>query len=103
MLVRPTTSRMALSATALMVPSGFWTLNRKFAAPMSSDEPGAAGFTIQNTAKSTSTMFSSPVSIKLSSATSRMEAPRRGSSPVRMPMSMRLTRVTCGVSTVSIG
>ena len=28
MLERPTTSRIALSATAFTVPSGFWMLNR---------------------------------------------------------------------------
>ena len=49
-------------------------------------------------------MFSSPVSIKLSSGTSRGSAlVRRMSSATRMPMSMRLTRVTLGVSTVSTG
>ena len=34
MLVRPMTSRIALSATALMVASGFWMLNRKSAASL---------------------------------------------------------------------
>ena len=38
---------------------------------------GAVGLTFQNTEKSTSTMFSSPVSIRLSSGTSRMVRPRR--------------------------
>ncbi len=33
MLERPTTSRMALSATAFTVPSGCWMLNRKSPAP----------------------------------------------------------------------
>jgi hypothetical protein len=48
-------------------------------------------------------MFSSPVSIRLSSGTSRMVVPRRKSSPTRMPMSILLTRSACGVSAVSIG
>ena len=93
--MRPITSRMALSATAFTVPSGFWMLNRYSPAP--------SGLITQNTEKSTSTMFSSPVSIRLSSGTSRMVVPRRRSSTSRMPISMRLTRVTFGVSTVSTG
>ena len=60
----PTISRMALSATAFTVPSGFWMLNRK----------SGALVIRQNTTKSTSTMFSSPVSIRLSSGTSRIVA-----------------------------
>ena len=60
----------------------------------------------QNTTKSTSTIFSSPVSIRLSSGTSRtaLEAsrPSKAEEP-RMPISMRLTRVTFGSSTCSIG
>ena len=61
------------------------------------------GLTIQSTVKSTSTIFSSPVSIRLSSGTSRTVLPRRRSSTMRMPISMRFTRVTFGRSTVSIG
>ena len=95
MLERPTTSRMALSATAFTVPSGFWMLNRYSPTPF--------GLIRQNTEKSTSTMFSSPVSIRLSSGTSRMVVPRRRSSTSRMPMSILLTRSAFGVSTVSIG
>ena len=57
-----------------------------------------------STVKSTSTMFSSPVSIRLSSGTSRMERPRRaGSSISVMPMEMVETRNAFGSSTVSIG
>ena len=52
----PTTSRMALSATSLTVVSGFWMLNRYFSASLMR----------QKTTKSMSTMFSSPVSIRLS-------------------------------------
>ena len=43
-------------------------------------------------------MFSSPVSIRLSSGTSRTVAPRRMSSTTRMPMSILLTRSAFGVS-----
>lgn len=64
MFRRPITSRMALSAMALMVPSGFWMLNTKSEA--------LSGFTRHCTSKSRSTMFSSPVSIRLSSGTSRL-------------------------------
>ena len=57
-----------------------------------------------NTVKSTSTMFSSPVSIRLSSGTSRMVRPRRaGSSISVMPMLKVETRSAFGSSTVSIG
>ena len=61
MLDWPTISRMALSATSFTVISGFWMLNRYCWASLMR----------QNTTKSTSTMFSSPVSIRLSSGTSR--------------------------------
>ena len=51
-----------------------------------------------------SMMFSSPVSIRLSSITSRSDPVRRASPvPERKPISIRLTRVTLGVSAVSIG
>jgi hypothetical protein len=56
-----------------------------------------------STEKSTSTMFSSPVSIRLSSGTSRIVVPRRRSSTTRMPMSILLTRKAFGVSAVSMG
>jgi hypothetical protein len=57
-----------------------------------------------STVKSTSTMFSSPVSIRLSSGTSRMVRPRRdGSSISVMPIEMVETRSAFGSSTVSIG
>ena len=39
MSVRPITSRMALSATAFTVPSGFWMLNRYLPAPARLDLP----------------------------------------------------------------
>src|SRR5450755_3859229 len=78
---------MALSATALMVLSVFCTLNRK------SD----ALLTIHSTVKSTSTMFSSPVSIRLSSGTSRVALPRRGSSITRMPISIGQMIVEAGL------
>ena len=61
MFDRPTTSRMELSATAFTLPAGSCMLNRKFSALLIS----------QNTEKSISTMFSSPVSIRLSSGISR--------------------------------
>jgi hypothetical protein len=48
-------------------------------------------------------MFSSPVSIRLSSGTSRVVVPRRASSTRRMPTWIGCTTVTFGVSTVSIG
>ncbi len=84
MLERPTTSRIALSATAFTVPSGFWMLNRKSPTAWGST---AFGLMRHSTVKSTSTMFSSPVSIRLSSGTSRMVRPRRaGSSISVMPM-----------------
>jgi len=87
---------MALSATAFTVPSGFWMLNRKLPTP--------SGLIRHSTVKSTSTMFSSPVSIRLSSGTSRMVRPRRpGSSPRVMPMLSVETRSAFGSSTVSIG
>ena len=87
---------MALSATAFTVPSGFWMLNKY--------SPTPVGFTFHNTEKSTSTIFSSPVSIRLSSGTSRtVVPPLRTSSTARMPMSILLTRSALGVSTFSIG
>ena len=92
---RPITSRMALSATAFTVPSGFWMLNRYWPTPV--------GFTFHSTAKSTSTMFSSPVSIRLSSGTSRTPPPPRLLSIWRTPMSILLMRSAFGVSAVSIG
>ncbi len=93
---RPITSRIALSATAFTVPAGVWMLNR--------NSPTPVGFTFHSTEKSTSTMFSSPVSIRLSSGTSRVVVPpRRISSTTRMPMSILLTRSAFGVSTDSIG
>ena len=96
MLDLPTTSRIALSATAFTVPSGFWMLNRKSATPF--------GLMRHSTVKSTSTIFSSPVSIRLSSGTSRMVRPRRaGSSISVMPMLKVETRSAFGSSTVSIG
>ena len=95
MLERPITSRIALSATAFTVPSGAWMLNRK--------SPNPFGLTFHSTAKSTSTMFSSPVSIRLSSGTSRVVGPRRTSSTMRMPISVLITRKAGAVRTVSIG
>ena len=50
-----------------------------------------------------STMFSSPVSIRLSFGTSRVEPLRPTSDGPMKPTSTRLTRVTLGVNTVSIG
>ena len=72
MLDWPTISRMALSATSFTVISGFWMLKRYFCASLMR----------QNTTKSTSTMFSSPVSIRLSSGTSR-HARRSRARPAR--------------------
>ena len=66
MLRRPITSRIALSLIALIVPSGFWRLNTKSEA--------FSGLTRHCTSKSRSTIFSSPVSIRLSSGTSRRRA-----------------------------
>ena len=97
MSVRPITSRMALSATAFTVPSGFWMLNRYL--PTLS----GLGSMRHSTEKSTSTMFSSPVSIRLSSGTSRTVVPRRRSSTMRMPTSILRTCSALGVSTVSTG
>ena len=81
---RPTISRMALSATAFTEPSGSSMLNRYF----------EASLITQNTAKVTSTMFSSPVSIRLSSLRSRPAPPW---SSVLWPTVTRFTRVTLGV------
>ena len=92
---RPITSRMALSATAFTVPSGFWMLNRY--------SPTPVGFTRHSTEKLTSTMFSSPVSIRLSRGTSRVAPAPRPVSISRVPMSILLTRSALGVSAVSIG
>ena len=61
-LVRPTSSRMALSATALMVSPWFLMLKAK--------SSGWAGSICQITRNLTSAIFSSPVSIRLSSGTS---------------------------------
>ena len=55
----------------------------------------------QNTTKSMSTMFSSPVSIRLSARSPR-EAPVRAAA-VRDPISMMFCRVTLGRRTSSIG
>ena len=76
MLERPITSRIALSATAFTVPSGFWMLNRK--------SPTPSGLIRHSTVKSTSTMFSSPVSIRLSSGhVAHRSLPRRDGSSIR--------------------
>ena len=91
--VWPITSRIALSAVSFTVASGLRMLNRNL----------PASLITQNTVKSMSTMFSSPVSIRLSSAMSRTGTPRVVSPTLRRPTSMRLTRVTLGVSTDSIG
>ena len=56
----PTTSRMTLSATALMVASG-WRITNRYCSAFAMR---------QNTAKLISTMFWSPVSIRLSAGTS---------------------------------
>jgi hypothetical protein len=58
----------------------------------------------QKTTKLTSTMFSSPVSIMLSSRTPvTPPAPPRVPAPERMPISVRFCRVTLGRRTSSIG
>ncbi len=59
--MRPITSRIELSATAFTTTSGLRTLNRY----------ATASLIFQNTAKLMSMMFSSPVSIRLSSGTLR--------------------------------
>ena len=58
MVLRPTTSRITLSAMALTVSRGFSTLKAK--------SSGAAESMRQFTRKCTATMFLSPVSIRLS-------------------------------------
>ena len=94
MSVWPITSRMALSAAFFTVVSGSRILNRYW----------PASLITHRTVKSMSMMFSSPVSIRLSSITSRSVPVRRASPvPERKPISIRLTRVTLGVSAVSIG
>jgi hypothetical protein len=90
-LERPITARIALSPTAFTVASGACTLKRK--------SPTWFGFTFHSTEKSTSTMFSSPVSIRLSCGMALIVLPRRRSKP----MSILLTRSACGLSAVSIG
>ncbi|MNT97097.1 hypothetical protein D3C72_2393390 [compost metagenome] len=52
--------------------------------------------------KSMSTMFSSPVSIRLSSPTSVWREARTDST-VRKPTSVVMTLVTCGLITLPIG
>ena len=90
-------SRITLSAAAFTVFSGSRMLNRYW----------AASPIFHSTTKLMSTMFSSPVSISASSVTSRDAGGRwpacAGAAAERKPISIRLTRVTCGVITVSIG
>ena len=82
--VLPATSRIALSATAFTASSGSRRLNRYF----------FASAIRQVTLNSMSTMFSSPVSIRLSS----------GRSPgLEPPTSMRFRSVTGAFSARSIG
>jgi hypothetical protein len=69
--------------------------------PSSNQGGGPWGTGSQSIEKLTSTMFSSPVSIRLSSGTSRIVV--RRSSTSRMPISMRLTRVTLGVRPMGYG
>ena len=57
----------------------------------------------QKTTKSMSTMFSSPVSIRLSARSSRAAPPTRPVPAERMPISMMFWRVTFGRRTSSIG
>ena len=89
----PTISRMALSATSFTVISGFWMLKRYCCASLMR----------QKTTKSTSTMFSSPVSIRLSSRHVAHGAEAARAWPARMPISMMFCRVTLGRRTSSIG
>ncbi len=93
MLRRPITSRIALSEIALMVPSGFWRLNTKSEA--------FSGLTRHCTSKSRSTMFSSPVSIRLSSGTSRVRPWPFG--PARKPIWIEFWEPTSGFTTPPIG
>ena len=81
---------MALSATSFTVSSGFWILKRYFFASLMR----------QRTTKPTTTMFSSPVSIRLSAGTSRPPRPARADSK---PISMMFCAVTFGSRTSSIG
>ena len=86
----PTASRIMLSATAFTASSGLLTLKRKSGA--------LPGLMRHCTEKLISTMFSSPVSIRLSSGTVIGAPPEE-----RMPISMLVMFVTAGVSAVSIG
>ena len=89
------TSLIAVSAAAFTVPSGSCILNKKL----------PASFITQNTEKSMFTIFSSPVSIKLSWGTSA--TPPDEEKPLSLsdlkPISILFTFVTFGVNTLSTG
>ena len=84
---------MAVSAAALTVTTGLCILNKNF----------PASFITQKTEKSMFTIFSSPVSIKLSSATSPIPEVLHVSLADLNPTSILFTFVTLGVRTVSTG
>ena len=86
--VIPITSRITLSETDFTLFSGFLNLNKNL--PASS--------IIQKTEKLMSTIFSSPVNIKLSSNNILWDVPI-----TLKPISVLLTFVTFGVLAISIG
>ena len=93
--VWPMISRTTLSEAAFTVSSGSRMSNRYFAtSPI-----------FHRTTKLTSMMFSSPVRISASSATSRTGVTRMPgwAEPERKPTSIRLTRATWGLITSSTG
>ncbi len=84
---------MAVSAAAFTVATGLCILNKNF----------PASLITQKTEKSMLTIFSSPVSIKLSSETSSTPEVLPESLADLNPISTLLTFVTFGVRTVSTG
>ena len=90
----PTTSRMALSATSFTVPSGFWMLNRIVRRVL--DPPEHDEVDIDDV------LVAGQHQAFLGHVADVLEESRLSEEP-RMPISMRLTRVTLGSSTSSIG
>ncbi len=84
---------MAVSAVAFTVTTGLCILNKNLPASLMT----------QKTEKSMFTIFSSPVSIKLSSETSAMAEVLPVSLAALKPTSTLFTFVTLGVRTVSTG
>ncbi len=97
MLERPTTSRIALSATAFTVPSGFWMLNRIVADAVRLDPPQHGEIHVDDV------LVAGQHQAFLRHVAHRAAAPRRILDQRHADAEMVETRSAFGSSTVSIG